>query len=67
MGRDACQPSPPPPPIRGMEQRNKACICIIDLITVPQEFESDPDVLYCRPLAKKGDKVTAVTDGMPTW
>lgn len=32
-----------------------------------QPWEKDSDVLYCRPLASKGEKVTAVTDGMPTW
>lgn len=24
-------------------------------------------MLYCRPLVAKGEQVTAVTDGMPTW
>ena len=32
-----------------------------------QEWENHPDVLYVRPLVNKGQKVTAVTDGMPTW
>jgi len=32
-----------------------------------QEWENDPDVLYVRPLVAEGQKVTAVTDGMPTW
>lgn len=32
-----------------------------------QPWEKNSDVLYCRSLVKKGEKVTAVTDGMPTW
>lgn len=32
-----------------------------------QEWQNHPDVLYARPLVKKGQKVTSVRDGMPTW
>jgi len=32
-----------------------------------KKWENHPDVLYCRPIVGKGEKVTAVTDGMPTW
>ncbi|KAK9812604.1 hypothetical protein WJX72_000445 [[Myrmecia] bisecta] len=31
-----------------------------------KEWESHPDVLYVRPLVQAGQKVTSVTDGMPT-
>ena len=32
-----------------------------------QEWQNHPDVLYARPLVQQGQKVTSVTDGMPTW
>ncbi|KAL3140541.1 hypothetical protein ABBQ32_005121 [Trebouxia sp. C0010 RCD-2024] len=32
-----------------------------------KEWQNHPDVLYARALVKKGQKVTSVTDGMPTW
>ena len=32
-----------------------------------QDWQNHPDVLYARALVQKGQKVTSVTDGMPTW
>ena len=34
---------------------------------VPQKFQDDPQVVYCRALAEKGSKVVCVEDGLPTW
>jgi carnosine synthase len=31
------------------------------------EWASHPDVLYARPLAKAGERVVCVADGLPTW
>jgi carnosine synthase len=32
-----------------------------------KEWASHPDVLYARPLAKAGERVVCVADGLPTW
>ncbi|DBA70287.1 TPA: hypothetical protein ACH3X2_012184 [Trebouxia sp. C0005] len=32
-----------------------------------KDWQNHPDVLYARALVQKGQKVTCVTDGMPTW
>jgi hypothetical protein len=32
-----------------------------------EEWATHPDVLYARPLAKKGERVVCVADGLPTW
>lgn len=32
-----------------------------------KDWQNHPDVLYARALVQKGQKVTSVTDGMPTW
>lgn len=37
------------------------------LCLVLQDWQNHPDVLYARALVQKGQKVTCVTDGMPTW
>lgn len=33
----------------------------------PQKWASHPDVVYCRPLAAVGAKLTGVQDGFPSW
>ncbi len=38
-----------------------------NLCLMLQDWQSHPDVLYARALVQKGQKVTCVTDGMPTW
>jgi len=44
----------------------KCFACHFKLYVV-QDWQNHPDVLYARALVQKGQKVTSVTDGMPTW
>lgn len=36
-------------------------------LRVVQEWASQKDVVYARPLASAGSRVTSVQDGLPTW
>lgn len=39
----------------------------VALILLSQKWQDHPDVIYCRPLAEVGKRLTGADDGFPSW